>query len=329
VSYQRVRRSHIVSAGYLRNFAIGGQIQMQLSQSPGEAKLISVRDAAVRAGFYVRQRPDGARIDDVEASFQGIENATAPILRQIAHGSISQQDKQKLAELFALQYLRGPRWRCWYEELSRESVERVRLGASATPGVDDAPTKKELERGLDAFLSPTYRLTRMIYHARKITMVLASMHWILLEFPSAVVAVSDDPVVFWPVQEAARRPQPGNIAAMDAFEVRVPVSPQHAILMTWFPDRDGGEALRGRVDQAMNLNAFTVAQADRQWFWQPQTKRPPRAAGLLRPLAPELLPGYGGHSVVSSIRHRGMRDILERRAGEPLANADLEIVVVE
>lgn len=329
MSYPRVRRSHVVSACYLRNFAADGRIQMRLRASAEEAKLISVRDAAVRSGFYVRNRPDGSRIDDVEASFQGIENVAAPILRRIDQHQLSQTDKQKLAELFALQYLRVPRWRRWYDELSRESVDRLRRRAGDALEGDRPPTAEELERGLSAFLTPTYRLTRMIYHTKKITMVLASMHWSLIEFSSAMVVVSDDPVVFWPIQETVRRPQSGNVAVMDAFEVRVPVSPRHAILMTWLPERDLGATIAGRVDQAMNINAFTVAQADTQWFYLPGTKPPARSAGVLRPLSLELFRGYGAQAVRSSIRHRGVREVLDQRAGEPLSNADLEIIVLE
>jgi hypothetical protein len=302
---------------------------MRLRDSAQEAKLISLRDAAVRSGFYIRYRPDGSRIDDVESSFQGIENVTAPILRRIDRRRLSPEDKQKLAQLFALQYLRVPRWRRWYDELSRESVDRLRPGAGEALEGDRPVTTEELERGLSAVLTPTYRLTRMIYHAKKIAMALASMHWTLIEFSSAMIAVSDDPVVFWPIQQTLRRPQPGNVAVMDTLEVRVPVSPQHAILMTWLPERDLGATIAGRVDQAMNINAFTVAQADRQWFYLPGTKPPARSAGVLHPLSPELFPGYGVQAVRSSLRHRGVRAVLDRRAGEPLSNADLEIVVLE
>jgi hypothetical protein len=52
--------------------------------------------------------------------------------------------------------------------------------------------------------------------------------------------------------------------------------------MTWAdnPD-DEGSRVRGTRDHAANLDAFTVASADRQWFHRPG-KPPPRASGNLR-----------------------------------------------
>ena len=59
--------------------------------------------------------------------------------------------------------------------------------------------------------------------------------------------------------------------------------------MTWCdePD-DDAPRIQCRREHAASLNAFTVAQADKQWFHHPDSK-PPRASGNLLPLAPQLL----------------------------------------
>lgn len=51
----------------------------------------------------------------------------------------------------------------------------------------------------------------------------------------------------------------------------LPLSPKHAVLMTWsdLPD-DENVRLSGTQDHAANLDAFTVASADRQWVLSPR-----------------------------------------------------------
>jgi hypothetical protein len=62
---------------------------------------------------------------------------------------------------------------------------------------------------------------------------------------------------------------------LEALEIRVPVSPHHAILMTWRDEADDQDCrVRGTRDHAANLNAFTIAHAERQWFRQPGAPTP-------------------------------------------------------
>lgn len=75
----------------------------------------------------------------------------------------------------------------------------------------------------------------MLSLGTKVTVILASMHWTLLEFSRPWLVTSDHPVVMWPLSERARTPQPTSMDAgvLETLEVRVPVSPHQAILMTW------------------------------------------------------------------------------------------------
>lgn len=138
-------------------------------------------------------------------------------------------------------------------------------------------------------------------------MVLGSTHWVLVEFTSAPFAISDHPVVPWPLSERSRLPSPTppEIGLFETLEIRVPLSPQLAKVMTWLDEPDGHGPVRGVKDLAANLNAFTVAQAEKQWFHTP-SRVPPRATGQLLPVSPQLLPGYGAETVAStaSVRRR-------------------------
>jgi len=273
---------------------------MRLAGS-SETHVTSIDNVATRNRYYRRTRPhSGEKIDDVEWSLSVLEDKVAPVIRTLACGGewpLAREPKAKLAELFAFQLLRGPRWQAWAERRSREVLER-----------------EGLARPLD-----TERLTLMLRLGHPVATLLGSMQWLLLEFRSPVVATSDQPIVVWPLELHARDPrEPAPAFGFKPFlEVRVPLSPRLAIVMTWADEDDRG--VLGTHEQAANLNAFTVAQADRQWFHLPGAV-PPRAAGRLLPLAPRLVSGYGVTAVAASRRRaeatRYARDGLDKPLSE-------------
>jgi hypothetical protein len=66
------------------------------------------------------------------------------------------------------------------------------------------------------------------------------------------------------------------------LEVRVPVSPRLAVLMTWGNRPDDPEPVEISEQQAVNLNAFTVAGTDEEWFHLPgPAPRCPQVTGQL------------------------------------------------
>lgn len=180
------------------------------------------------------------------------------------------------------------------------------------------------------FLGDTYRLTRMMVNGRKLAMILASMHWTLVEFVSPVVATSDHPVVLWP-GGASRVPQstPLGVGILQCSEIRLPLSPRHVVLMTWSDDADDEPArVRGTRSHAASVNAFTVKQADRQWFHLPGTS-PPVATGRLVPIAADLVDGYTAAVAASSRRRTAVTAHLETLADRDIrADDDFSILRV-
>jgi hypothetical protein len=158
---------------------------------------------------FPRPRKSGTPtpIDDVEWSLGVGESAATPLLREIAdRWPLSTEDKTMLAELFAYQLLRGPRWKDEYEMRTREIFDRYRKEGKLG---DTALTDEQL-REFEAHLSTDgYRFIRMFAVAPTITSVLASMHWTLVEFDTRLVATCDHPVVLWPL---AARSRPGRRA---------------------------------------------------------------------------------------------------------------------
>jgi hypothetical protein len=330
MTYPRVRHSHVVARGYLAGWAVDGKLEMRLL-GESASKPISPRDAAVRSDFYRRQRPDGSRIDDVEWTLSNLESATLPALRRVRElWPLPLEEKAKLAQLFGNQVVRGPLWRDWYEKTTRAFVERrVSEEQMPVPSDDRPPTDEEVASLERYMIGDTARTTRMLSGGLKVASLLGSMHWSLIEFHTPLLATSDHPVVPWPLDDRSRQPQPFSfdIGLFETLEIRVPVSPFLAIVMTWLDDEDQPEVVRGTRELAANLNAFTVAQAERQWFHRPG-RVSPRESGQLLPLSSSLLERYDSRAAERSGRRRVISQKVKEMVEVDLAQTDIELVTV-
>ena len=323
IDYPNVKHAHIVPRVYLANFAVDEKIGTRLVHDGGQRLLLPIEKVGTRRRYYSRKRPDGSWIDDIEWSLSKGENACAPIIRSFEdRWPFSFEDKAKVAELFAYQLLRGPRW----EEEHAGFVERAIEDFGKLETLEAA----EKERASEAFRSDTHRFIQMLRIGPTAASVLASMHWTLVRFDSPVVATSDHPVVPWPGADSLA-PQPTPIlptGLCECIEIRLPMSPSRAVLMTWADTPDDLETTtRGARHHAANLNAFTVASADRQWFHLPGTS-PPVGSGKFRPLSTELVKGYTPLAAAKSYRRERTLAEAKKLVGRELQDRDLRIVTM-
>jgi hypothetical protein len=297
-------------------------IGMRLVGETTTRKVISIDDAAVRKQFYRRTRPDGTPIDDIEWSLSHIESAAAPLLQNLGdRWPLSFEAKAILAELFSVQLVRGTRWKNWHETFSKQFVDEQRDAEDPTTITRSEQTVEvvsaaELERHL---LGDTNRLMGMLSLGRKLASAFGSMHWTLVKFAAPLLATSDHPIVLWPRDARARGPEatPMNLGVLETLEVRVPMSPKLAILMTWGDWLDTGEArVNGARHHAEGLNAFTIAEADRQWFHWP-TKVPPVGSGSFLPLSVQLLANYDAQAAATSRRRATISAQIQPKIGAP------------
>jgi len=294
----------------------------------GDRRVISVRNAGVRTGFYKRYRPStGKRIDDVEWSLSVIEGAAAPILQSIeARWPLSLQEKTLMAEFFSIQRLRGPRWHQEYGEETRVLFEGYRRdGDFDRPELPDATT---LVNKYEAHaLGDSERMIRMMSMSPKGAALFGSMIWSMVRFRSPLLACSDHPVSIWLINQPSRRPEPTvfNAGVLNALEVWVPVSPTTAILMTWLDEsEDRAEPITAARHHASVINAFTVANADKQWFYLPGTM-PPIGNGRFYPLSTEFIDGYNAAAARRSRIRAAIGERVNARLGENLPK-DYDIV---
>jgi hypothetical protein len=115
---------------------------------------------------------------------------------------------------------------------------------------------------------------------------------------------------------------------LNALEVRFPLTPTAALLMTWLDDHDAATPrLRGVRQHTASVNAFTVANAEREWFHLPETNPPIASGGRLLPLSPELIRGYGADQVEPSHRRAEVAGWLESTKGQTLNVRDKLVMI--
>jgi hypothetical protein len=322
--YPEVEHAHVIPQCYLNRFAVRKKINVRYvaDGASGTTELKPTREVGVRDRFYSRTRRDGSRIDDIEWSLSRIETVAPNVLRNLpARWPLSWQDKATLAEFFGIQLVRGPRWMGYHRAFTQQYVNDQAVKNVLSGEHAPHTYRAELNLFADVMNSATPRLIRMLSLGSKVASSFGSMHWTLIEFRTPVVALSDDPIVIWPMGHRTRTPEPTPFdqGVTPALEVRAPISPRHVILMTWADTVDTQTArVQGNRDHASNLNAFTIAQAEREWYYAPGTPRPPVASGSARlfPLSPALVPDYNATVAANSRRRATITSRIDSTLGE-------------
>lgn len=326
-SFPEVKSSHIVPRTYQQAWAVDGRVAVHVDGAAACVPL-STRKAGTRSRYYQRTRPNGERIDDIEASLAYVEDkAKQPLGELIAGAPFSVERKGGIAQLLGLQMLRGPAFFEQREELLGPMLDGLGPGdfkprALAAAGGDVTVVRQQL---MAAFFDPTQRYLTMLTTGVKIATVLAHMRWQVVRFDGPQLAFSDHPMVIWPMNVARTSPfSRQGLGPLTALEIRVPIAPDAAILMTWV-DRNDDIDLRLGPLAAGELNAFTVAQADRQWMHRPGTE-PPVSDGIFAPLSRLVEPSYDRAAALRSARRSTAARFLERVKARRHVN-DVEVII--
>jgi hypothetical protein len=325
--FPAVKRAHVVPRVYQQAFAVDGQVAVHVDGNE-RCVLMPISEAGTRSRYYRRVRRGGESIDDVEASLSVVEDKAArPLAELIAGDLVTVERKRALTQFIALQMLRGPAFFERREEILKPLLDNLeakdfKSAALATVGGNVEAARRQVVK---AYLDPTQRFVTMLATAVKVANVLAHMRWNVLRFESSLLAYSDHPVVVWPETLDRTRPFPKQgFGPLSAFEIRLPLAPDVALLMNWVDRSDQVDvALRPRA--AAELNAFTIAQADRQWMHQPRSP-PDVPTGPFLPLSRLVDPDYD-QSVMSSSARRGRAAEFLNRVRRRRFVDDIEIII--
>lgn len=326
-SFPEVKSAHIVPRVYQRAWAIDGQVTVHIDGNP-HCVTMPIRRAGTRSRYYQRTRPSGEKVDDIEASLAYVEDkVTAPLTDLIQAEPITFERKGAVAQLLGIQMLRGPAFFEQREELLRPIIDALQPGDFKRAGLTAAGGDPVLARRqlASTYLGSTWRFVTMLQRSMKMATLLAHMRWQIVRFRNAELAYSDHPVVVWPLDTARSAPfERQGLAPLGALEVRVPISPRAAIVVTWSDKSDDGNVPLS-PSAAAELNAFTVAQADRQWMHQPGAE-PNVATGIFAPISRLKDPSYGRATAMGSRRRATAGAFLHRTKNRRYVS-DVEIIV--
>ncbi len=325
----KVDNGHIVPRMYQRAWEGEGRLVAAHEGAGSDCELKSTKIAGARGPYYRRTRPrHGTQTDDIEASLAHVENKATPALRQVIAGEpFTVERKGALAQLFGVQMMRGPAFFAKHEEIHRSVLEGAKASdlkpkhLAAVGGDLDLARRQVTE----VLLNPTYRFVTMLRYAAKVAGILALMRWHVLRFDGPLLAYSDHPVVLWPMNVERTRPfRRQGLGPLTMLEIRVPIAPDAAILMNWIDHSDEtGVSMKRRA--AAELNAFSVAQADKEWMHQPGSE-PEIADDVFSPLSRLIDPSYD-RSVAERSARRAHADNFHKRASKRQWVNELDVVV--
>jgi len=319
VTYEEVENGHIVPAGYLRGFAIDSMTMRNLVtlRHPKESreKERSVRAVGTRIRPYSRTRPDGRRIDDVENSISKLENQVEVLRKARDRFPFCKGDRSTIAQFAGAQQVRGPKWARSYNKLAKEFTEGIER--DGLPSAENTP-RELLVREAERLEADTARLVSMQQWLYGFSALFFAMRWTLIHFARPILITCDHPVVLWDAANRARPPTDlSGTGVKDLLEVRYPLNAATCLLMTWLEGCDDPEVIGGNKALARNINSFTRAAAEDEWFYLPGTKPPfSDERSRLVPLSTQIYGEYGDHQIAER-RGLGMRLALETK-NEPL-----------
>jgi hypothetical protein len=166
----------------------------------------------------------------------------------------------------------------FYAYLDREAPEFAQLTADQRHELSEAD----------------FELDSMFEDVSTAASLLGQMHWTLLQFTSPSLVSSDHPIstTLWTRDKTRSSSEPPALL-LASLEVRVPIGPTTALLLTWVDADDRADAVRASQTLLAAFNRGAWCQAERHRFWRPGTT--PRDIDDRRPVPPisaELFDGY-------------------------------------
>jgi hypothetical protein len=316
--------NHIATKSYLKGWAdpeARNKLACVLLDDPlGLSEKKHPRRVGARENFF-GANPDIRR--RAEERFNKFESKGIEALRRLEDAWPPEgETRSDIAALVGVHMVRNPAFIARATLLSEAEAERK------MPAYRKTMSGEQIGTMLTHFRSIEFKIDYMLSLVLKQASLLAGMHWTVIEFPDPLLATSDQPVSVVPILEDGETanievfPQTGFLGTQ---EIRFPIDPKRALLMTWIEGFDTERAVRASDDIAAEMNRTTIAQADREWFHHP-ARRPTRlkqadlADRFCRPISQQLASDYTPEAARNSGRRRTAEKTLEEMIEGEVSN---------
>jgi hypothetical protein len=178
------------------------------------------------------------------------------------------------------------------------------------------------------------RVETLLKEIPRMASVFMSMCWSLARFDEPLLASCDQPVVCVPRLQSRQTlpieamPRSGF---METAEVRFPINPWQALLLTWAPQPDERDPIVGEFRHAADINRSTRAQPERDWFYQPGSRppllAPPTLDRACKRVSYDLVRGYS-LEIARKSRRRSKADTIMKELIESQATDLMRFVIV-
>ena len=310
----KLDRNHVISAGYIRNWAVDDVVECELVPD-GRRLQLAPSQIGVRKKFYAASpTADGTRpAAAAEQARAEVETRALPLLRDLADRWPLRDSRKRawVALWLAMTMCASPRRR-------QQIPDTVARFFTALERED--PMLAALTTGKRHELSePDFELDSMFEEVTTAASLIGQKHWTLLCFARPALISSDHPIssVLW-TRDTSRSAGAPSLLVLDSLEMRVALGPTTALLLTWADAHDRVDVVRAARHHLSAFNRGAWEQAERHRFWQPGTT--PRDIQDRRPLAPISAELFRAYDTKTSARLDAAlawytRRILDQQAG--------------
>jgi hypothetical protein len=258
-------RNHIISAGYVRNWASDDVVDCEPVPEGKRIRLAASR-VGVRKKFYAGSPArDGSRSAGPAERARGVvENKALPLLRDLADRwpVTDSEERAWIALWLAMILCASPRRRQEIPGLVARFYAALEQDALLLAGltVDQRPELAEADFELDSLFE----------EISAVASLLGQMHWTLLRFSRPALISCDHPLstVLW-TNDPTRSAGSASVLVLDSLELRIAVSPTAALLLSWNDSDDRVKAVPAAMDDCLTLNRSAWDKAERHRFWEP------------------------------------------------------------
>lgn len=252
-------RLPLIPQSYLGRFADeAGQVLIE-ARDRSRRLLASPEAAAERTGTFT-VAPAGGSAAALAALLRRVEDgAVGAVDRMLAGAFPPTGEHRACAALFvACLILRGRQHRAGVAAVLNHLFRILAEDPAVAAEGDPTPVVTETE-------PRTESVQLALSNAPELARLLSARTWQLIRFPRPILLTGDTPAVLW---SRAKAPMPFGVRLGAADEVRVPLGPQHALILA--RHAPAGEVTRELGDRHAAALNRTVAEAAHEWmFYHP------------------------------------------------------------